>query len=196
MCAREASPDRLPRAAPGPAEALRHRHHLQRRGRTSPSASSSVLWADEIVLVDSFSTDRTVPIARALPRDDPAARVLRLGGAEELGARPGAARLGADHRCRRARARGAGARDPGVLAGEPADRRLLHTAREHLHRQGHPPLGLVHGQGGAALPARQGALSEPARARRPRDRGPRAGAQELLPALHLPHLRPVLPASS
>ena len=71
-----------------------------------------MLWADEILLVDSFSTDRTVEIARTLPDHRSAARVLRLGGAEELGARPGAARLGADHRRRRAGARGAGARDP------------------------------------------------------------------------------------
>ena len=49
----------------------------------------SVLWADEILLVDSFSTDATVEIARRYPITRPTAAVLRLGGAEELGARPG-----------------------------------------------------------------------------------------------------------
>ena len=28
----------------------------------------SVLWADEVLLVDSFSTDRTVEIAKAIPK--------------------------------------------------------------------------------------------------------------------------------
>lgn len=144
--------------------------------------------ARRLVLQGPHGRDRP-----ALPDHHPATRVLRLGGAEELVDRPGQARLGADHRRRRTSAGKAGARDLERARLAAPGARLLHPARERLRRRGDPPLRLVDRQGRAAIPQGQGALPEPPRARRPGDRGPGAGARQFLPALHLPHLRSVLP---
>ena len=76
----------------------------------------SLLWCDEILVVDSFSTDRTPEIVRAFPAHVQAApaHLLRLGRAEELGDGPHRQRLDPDLRRRRALHAGAAERDRGA----------------------------------------------------------------------------------
>ena len=94
-----------------PAPGLGDRHHVQRRDQHRRVPGVGVVGRRDPA--GRFVLDRPHGGAgQALPRADPPARVLRLGGAEELVDRPRRPRLGADHRRRRARARSAGARDP------------------------------------------------------------------------------------
>ncbi len=58
------------------------------------AACESVSWADEIVVVDSESTDATVEIARDLRREGPHQQMARICAAKAVRDRRGRARLG------------------------------------------------------------------------------------------------------
>ena len=75
------------------------------------AALASVAWADEIIVVDSGSTDGTVENARPLATRVEAARLARLRRAEEPRQRARLARLDPVDRRRRAGDAGAGGRD-------------------------------------------------------------------------------------
>ena len=80
------------------------------------AALESVKWCDEIVVVDSFSTDRTLEICREYTDRIYQRRVAGLRRAEGVRARAGAPPMGAEPRRRRARVAGAAARDRGRAA--------------------------------------------------------------------------------
>ena len=84
------------------------------------AALESVRWADEIVVVDSESTDDTVDDRAAVHRQGHRPPVARLRRAEELRRRAGEPRLDSLARRRRARDAGAGrARSARCLAASP-----------------------------------------------------------------------------
>ena len=92
----------------------------------------SVAWADEIVVVDAESADKTAQIAREFTDQRLGAPVAGLRGPEELRHRPGDRRLDPLPRRRRAgdpRAARPRPRDP---QGRGRGRRLLDPATEHL----------------------------------------------------------------
>ena len=112
-------------------------------------------------------------------REDRAARVLRLGGPEELGDGPGDDALAPDRRRRRARPPGARReRSSTLLEKGPDAPGLLHPARERVPRSDHPPLRLVDRQGRPPDGARSGALPQS-----PRARGPRPAGRDTDPAI-------------
>ena len=131
------------------------------------AAVTSVLWADEVVVVDSFSVDRTAEIATAL-----GARVVEVpfNGFGDLRNRAIEAckhdwifSLDADERCTEA------VRDEilALLAGTPAARRLSGAAPQLHDGPLDPRLRLVSElPPAAALPQRRDALHARAGARR------------------------------
>ena len=102
-------------------EADRHGHHAERSG-PHRAALASVAWADEIIVIDSGSTDGTVDDRAAAGDAGGGRRLARLRRAEEPRGRPRIERL--DPVARRRRAGHAGAR-----RGDPAGPRASHRKR-------------------------------------------------------------------
>ena len=93
------------------------------------AALASVAWADEIVVVDSQSTDETVGDRAAARRPRRRARLDRLRRAEEPRGVDCEPRLDSVARRRRARDAGAGGRDPGACSPGRPHRRSRFACR-------------------------------------------------------------------
>ena len=118
------------------------------RRSTSASASRASRSPTRSSLVDSFSTDRTVEIARSFPSVKVVQREYFGSAAQKNWAMdqvttPWLLIVDADERV----PRDARPRDPRAPREGARGRGLLHPARERLPRPGHPPLRLVDRQG-------------------------------------------------
>ena len=135
-----------------------------------PECLDSLVWADEVFVVDSFSQDRTLEIARGR-----GAHVVQHAFENysrqknwALDTLPFTPRVGAHRRCRRARDARAALRNR-VGAGCADLRRVLSQSSLHLSRHLDSPRGLVSELEPAAVSPPARALRRPrgARARRP-----------------------------
>ena len=134
--------------------------------RNIARAIESLRCCDEILILDSGSTDRTVELAQKLGVARDRGRLARLRRAEELGRRAGRARLDPLARRRRSAERGAGSARSGVSrrAG-PQLRRLHHAPPGPLSGPLDPAFGLVSGPQGPPLRPAQGQVGRRVRAR-------------------------------
>ena len=127
--------------------------------RTIERCLKSLAWAEELVVVDSFSTDGTYEICQRYTDKSLSEEVDGPPGPVPVCSRPDHKRLDHVCRCRRGDSSGACGRDSGGIEGRGGrDRRLFRLPEDLLPREMDPLRRMVSGWRDSSLPERKGEM--------------------------------------